>query len=82
MQIQFKLFASLADYLPAGAIKNVISLEVPANTTPNNLITKYALPQKEVHLVLLNGAFLQEADRDLPMKESDTLAIWPPVAGG
>ncbi len=82
MQVQFKLFASLADYLPDSAVKNAVWLEVDNNTTPNQLIEQHAMPKPEVHLVLLNGIYLEDAARDTPMKEKDTLAIWPPVAGG
>jgi molybdopterin converting factor small subunit len=82
MQIEFKLFASLMDYLPKGAVKNAITLEVAENTTPNQLIDFYSVPQADVHLVLINGIYVDAAGRDLPMKPDDTLAIWPPVAGG
>jgi molybdopterin synthase sulfur carrier subunit len=82
MQVNFKLFASLMSYLPEGAHKNVISLEVEDNITPNQLIDKYSVPKSEVHLVLVNGVYQYESDRDNPLKNNDTLAIWPPVAGG
>ena len=82
MQITFKLFATLMQYLPAGASKNAVKLEITPGTTINQLIDQFKVPQSEVHLVLLNGLFLQEADRDRPIEEGDTLAIWPPVAGG
>lgn len=82
MKIRFKLFASLAEYLPSGARENAAIVEVDDGTTPNQLITQYNLPKQEVHLVLLNGFFQDAASRDVPMKDEDTLAIWPPVAGG
>ena len=82
MQIHFKLFATLMDYLPANAVKNVVTLEVEESTSPNQLVDKYGVPRAEVHLVLINGIYVDEADRDNPLKPDDTLAIWPPVAGG
>jgi molybdopterin converting factor small subunit len=82
MQIEFKLFASLMDYLPKGAVKNSITLEVAKDTTPNHLIDLHSVPRSEVHLVLINGIYVDAAGRDLPLKPDDTLAIWPPVAGG
>ncbi len=82
MQVNFKLFATLSGYLPANAVKNVVVLEVDDHTTPNQLIDQHFVPRCEVHLVLLNGVYLNEADRDLPLKPDDTIAIWPPVAGG
>ena len=82
MQVTFKLFATLMDYLPQGAVKNTIQLEVAEDTTPNQLIDAHNVPRKEVHLVLINGIYVDESGRDQPMKPNDTLAIWPPVAGG
>ena len=82
MQVTFKLFASLMAYLPEGAHKNEAQLEVEPGITPNQLIERYSVPKSEVHLVLLNGIYLDENARDDAMKDGDTLAIWPPVAGG
>ena len=82
MQITFKLFASLMAYLPQGAHRNEASLEVEEGITPNRLIEMHSVPKSEVHLVLLNGVYLDEDARDRPLKDGDTLAIWPPVAGG
>ncbi|WP_423909924.1 MoaD/ThiS family protein [Candidatus Spongiihabitans sp.] len=82
MQIEFKLFATLMGYLPDGAVKNAITLDVAENTTPYQLIDTYCVPRSEVHLVLINGVYVDEAGRDRPLKSHDTLAIWPPVAGG
>ncbi|NKB76387.1 MAG: MoaD/ThiS family protein [Gammaproteobacteria bacterium] len=82
MQITFKLFATLMRFLPKEAKRNVVNLDVADMTTPNDLISQYNLPPKEVHLVLVNGVYLYESDRNKPLKNNDALAIWPPVAGG
>jgi molybdopterin converting factor small subunit len=82
MQIEFKLFANLMEYLPEGAGKHAVSLEVAESTTPHQLIDRYHVPRKDAHLVLINGVYMDESARDLPMHPGDTLAIWPPVAGG
>lgn len=84
MKITFKLYATLTDLLPAGAKANAVEIEVPDDTTLNMLIDKYRVPRDLAHLVLLNGVFICEADRDQSgtISDGDTLAIWPPVAGG
>ncbi|MDD9858243.1 MAG: MoaD/ThiS family protein [Gammaproteobacteria bacterium] len=82
MQITFKLFATLMEYLPAAASKNSVTLEVGDAVTPNQLIDRFSVPRSQVHLVLVNGVYLAEADRDKPLREGDALAVWPPVAGG
>lgn len=84
MQITFKLYATLTDYLPAGAVKNAVNIEVEEDITLNQLIQRFQVPAELCHLVLVNGHFKCEADRDEPghLVPGDTLAIWPPVAGG
>lgn len=83
MRITFKLYASLADFLPAGSEKHTIKIDIPDTSTPNELIDRYKVPRDMAHLVLLNGIYLKLEDRDRNIiKDGDTLAIWPPVAGG
>jgi molybdopterin synthase sulfur carrier subunit len=84
MKITFKLFATLTDYLPPQARhSNVIELEVAPHASISQIIEPFALPPKMVHLVLVNGAYVEPADRlSRTLKEGDTLAIWPPIAGG
>ena len=84
MQITFKLYASLTDYLPAEQRRsNQMVLEVAADASIAEVIAPFALPMKLVHLVLINGTYVppeQRATRTLA--EGDVLAIWPPIAGG
>ena len=84
MKIKFKLFATLQDLLPAGAVKNAIDIEVADDASLNDIIDQYKVPRELAHLVLVNGVFYCDTDRDdrQALKENDVLAIWPPVAGG
>lgn len=84
MKITFKLFANLQDYLPAEAKKtNALTLEVPEASTVAQVIERFSLPQKMVHLVLIDGNFVPPAERiGRTLHDGETLAIWPPVAGG
>jgi molybdopterin converting factor small subunit len=42
-----------------------------------------ALPPKLVHLVLVNGRYIEPEKRwTTTLVEGDVLAIWPPIAGG
>jgi len=84
MRIKFKLYATLQDLLPAGAVDNAIEIDIPPDTTLNMLIDQHQVPRELAHLVLLNGVFICDADRDQAGKlsQDDVLAIWPPVAGG
>lgn len=83
MKITFKLFAGLDEYLPQGAVDNAIEIDVPEDASLNFIIDRYHVPRERTHLVLVNGVYSVESDRDrCVLKEGDTLAIWPPVAGG
>ena len=84
MKITFKLFANLQDYLPAEAKKtNSLTLDVAEASTVAQIIERFSLPQKSVHLVLVDGTFVPPGERfGRTLREGETLAIWPPVAGG
>jgi len=83
MDITLKLFASLADYLPEGARMNQVILKREADITVGSLIAEHHLPDKLVHLVLINGSFVPPEQRaGLRLKDGDVVAIWPPIAGG
>ena len=84
MHITFKLFATLTDYLPADARRsNLVTLDVADDATIAQIIAPFGLPDKLVHLVLVNGTFIPPEDRaSKTLVEGDVLAIWPPIAGG
>ncbi len=83
MQITLKLYAALSKYLPEGTIKHRITLDIPSEETAYGVIERYHVPRERVHLVLLNGVYLTPEQRgQATLKEGDTLAVWPPVAGG
>ena len=83
-RITFKLFATLQDYLPAEAKKtNALVLDLDEGTTVAQVVERFALPLNLVHLVLIDGNFVPPAERSgRILKDGETLAIWPPVAGG
>ncbi len=84
MKVTFKLFASLTDYLPADKRQgNAMALDVAPGATISQLIAPFGLPAKMVHLVLVNGRYIEPEQRlTHALAEGDVLAIWPPIAGG
>lgn len=83
MKLTFKLFATLTDYLPPERKYNAVELEVAPETRLGDLIARFKLPEKMVHLVLVNGVYVEPAQRGArSLTEGDVIAIWPPVAGG
>jgi sulfur carrier protein ThiS len=84
MLITFKLYASLGNYLPQEhRIGNQMPLAVNEGASIAQIIEPFGLPAKDVHLVLVNGSYVQPEDRlTRTLVEGDVLAIWPPIAGG
>ncbi len=84
MRARLKLFAFLAEYLPPEARKtSCTELDLPPGTTVGGLIHARGLPAAQCKIVLVNGAFVPEAERTgRALAEGDVVAIWPPVAGG
>ena len=85
MKITFKLFASLTDYLPPQRERgsNFVDIEVAEGASIVEAVAPFQLPQKMVHLVLVNGIYVPPSERSTRrLSEGDVLAIWPPVAGG
>jgi sulfur carrier protein ThiS len=84
MKVTLKLYATLSDYLPDEARKtNALQLNLDAGTTIAQVIEEHNLPLKQCHLVLIDGIFVPPAVRARrALAEGETLAIWPPIAGG
>lgn len=83
MRITIKLFAMLGQYLPNEHQGNVAVLEVADNSHVAAVLQQLGVPLSEVHLVLINGVYHapQQLEQAV-LKADDTLALWPPVAGG
>jgi sulfur-carrier protein len=84
MKITVKLFATLTDYLPLAARRdNRIELDVAPEAPISQIIEPFGLPPKLVHLVLVNGRYIEPSQRlRTTLADGDVLAIWPPIAGG
>ena len=84
MRITFKLYASLTQHLPADARRsNQVPLDIAEGTPISKVIEPFGLPEKLVHLVLVNGVYVPPEQRlSFVPKEGDVLAIWPPIGGG
>ena len=84
----FKLYAMLAVHLPneyRGHQRdgNELALDVPDGATVAEVIKQFQLPEKLVHLVLVDGKYIAPPERSQRvLKEGEALAIWPPIAGG
>ena len=83
MIVNLKLYGPFSNLLPADAVQNQITLEVADDQTAGGLLDAHNVPREACHLMLINGVYSPPADaNDVPLKDGDTLAVWPPVAGG
>jgi sulfur carrier protein ThiS len=83
MRVTVKLYATLADYLPPGSRNNRVEIEVAEPAAVDAVLQPFSLPPRLTHLVLLNGTYIApEARATTRLAEGDTLAVWPPIAGG
>ena len=84
MKITFKLYAGLTEYLPVDQRKgNQMTLDIDPGVVIDDLVARFQLPIKLVHLVLVNGVFIPPPARAThALVDGDVLAIWPPIAGG
>lgn len=83
MKATLKLYALLGKYLPAGAHKNEVEIDIEEGTTVGDVLRIHGVPDEMCHLVLINGSFVPPGARDTAtLHDGDALAVWPPVAGG
>ena len=83
LQIKVKLFAHLTEFMPQEGIKGEAPYDCPKDSTVNSVLRDLRVPLEHCHLVLLNGLFIHPDQLDIQsLAKGDTLAVWPPIAGG
>ena len=83
VQVEFKLFATLMEYLPAGARGHSVVVDLSEGTTIYELMDQFHVPREQAHLVVRNGVYVHFSERDTyQLQDGDVIALWPPVAGG
>ena len=83
MNITLKLYASLGTFLPPGSARNAIELDVPEGASIGEVLAQQNVPRENCHLILVNGTFTPPTNAgSKQLTEGDTVAVWPPVAGG
>jgi molybdopterin converting factor small subunit len=91
MQIQVRLFSILRDCLPAGALRNRATVDLPDGACLADLIVQLGIDKRLGYAgeqvvaeagwqVLVNGSF--EPDMRRVLQAGDQVQIFPPVAGG
>jgi len=75
IQIDLKLFVTLAKYLP----ENSQAHEIKEGTTVNELIKDLGIPCDIVKLIFING---KKQDGAYRIQHKDRVGMFPPVGGG
>jgi sulfur carrier protein ThiS len=79
MEIELRLFANLADYLPAGGRGGAARLDVPDGTTVAAVLRQLGLPDALPRLLLVND---RDAAPEQRLRAGDVVTVLPPLAGG
>ena len=78
MKVEVELFATLAEYLPAGT-RDRAPVDVPADATVTDLLHTLGIPDVMPRIVLVNGHDADDGDR---LRPGDVVSVFPPLAGG
>ncbi|MHC4534257.1 MAG: MoaD/ThiS family protein [Planctomycetota bacterium] len=79
MNIQIRLFAALAKFLPEEAMGKQTSLSVPEKITIRSVLEQLDIPTKMAKLIMVNGVHRR---LDYVLQAGDSLSVFPPIAGG
>lgn len=83
MKMHIELYASLMEFLPPGKERFRREIEVPEGSNVQQVIKRFNITDEQAHIVLVNGHFVCGDERfKRVLSTDDTVAIWPPVAGG
>ncbi len=74
MKIKVRFYEELNDYLPFDLKKKEFEIEIKENSKVKDILKFFKIPEKEVHLVLVNG---QNSFLDKELKEGDRVSIYP-----
>lgn len=83
MQIKFRLYATLRDYLPPESNGREVQLELPEGATIPDVLARFSVPIGLAHIVLINNRHVLRPD--IPtrqLKDGDELAVFPAIGGG
>jgi sulfur-carrier protein len=79
MKIEIALYATLSKYLPPGAEQRKAVITVRDGATARDVMLHLGIPHEYPNILLVNG---KQANPDTILKDGETLAVFPPLAGG
>ena len=76
MRVEVEFNDCLVAYLPTDAERHRAGVEVAEGSNTNAVLDCLAVPREKAHLVLLNGVFLRQRDRDwVELQDGDVIAV-------
>jgi|TARA_R110002096_G_scaffold246654_6_gene438926 molybdopterin converting factor small subunit len=82
-EITVKLFAALAKTSAENIGGEICTYTLHNGDTINSIIDRANLSNKNIHLAILNGTYVDKTQRDIKLlQDGDVLALWPPIVGG
>ena len=79
MRIEVRLFATFASYLPPGSGGGTAMIEIPQESTVDDVAAHLGIPSGLQRIVLVNG---HDAGPDRCLSAGDIVTLFPPLAGG
>ncbi|MDO8885420.1 MoaD/ThiS family protein [Candidatus Oleimmundimicrobium sp.] len=79
MKIELRFYATLIKYAEKNKIPQFSTVEIEEGTTIASLLNKFNIPEKDVHIIIING---RNADSKQVLQDGDRVALFPPVGGG
>jgi molybdopterin converting factor small subunit len=79
VKVEVTLFATLADFLPAGTEGDRAVIEIKDGSTIADLARTLGIPEKFPWIALVNG---EESDATRRLVARDAVTLFPPLAGG
>jgi len=79
MDIEVRLFATLARYLPLGSDARRAQLTVPEGATAGQILDELGVPREDTKLIFIDSV---HADLETALESGSVLSVFPPIAGG
>ncbi len=79
MDIEIRLFANLAKFLPPGSVNKRAKISVEDDITVEELMKKLGIPFNINNIIMINGFHKDIKEK---INNGDIVSIIPPVSGG
>ena len=84
VEIELKMFMKFKRYLPEGALDGKARMNLSDGATFEDLLNTIGMPIEEDKIIVINGISHKQGNavNAQILNEGDTVAIFPPIAGG